>query len=320
MSALPSSTGENMTEPLREQFSNNGETTLNGGINSSVTSLTATSGAVFPSTGTFRIRIDDEIMLCTARSSNTLTVVRGVESTSAATHSNGATVSHVVTAGSLGRWGQDANAYAGSSQPPLGLIVDDDGLTLLDSSDFTLINSGSSTITDHNGTINLAVLGSSGQNWRWLSRSAPSPTYEYIAAFQIGMWNSNFSERLCSFGLRESTTNKSSVIGIEASGAASVFMGCRDSTGNTDVGNPSEGSGYFGGTSGGIVWFKVRYDGTDCKFYVSHDGIIWTQVRSVAKTTPFTTAPDTIIWGVWSNAGSDDPDTMMRLLHFSRAV
>jgi hypothetical protein len=67
----------------------------------SATSLTVTSGAAFPSTDTttlgpwashFLIQIDSEWMLCTARSTNTLTVKRGMLGTTAATHLNAATV------------------------------------------------------------------------------------------------------------------------------------------------------------------------------------------------------------------------------------
>lgn len=82
---------------MPEQLVNQGTTTLNGSINNSATSITVTSGSVFPATGNFRIRIDDELLLCTARSSNTLTVTRGIEGTSAASHSDLAAVSQVLT-------------------------------------------------------------------------------------------------------------------------------------------------------------------------------------------------------------------------------
>ncbi|HEY2761755.1 MAG TPA: hypothetical protein VGI75_13455, partial [Pirellulales bacterium] len=38
-----------------------GKTTLNGGINTTVMTITATDGSVFPSTGNFRRKIDDEL-------------------------------------------------------------------------------------------------------------------------------------------------------------------------------------------------------------------------------------------------------------------
>lgn len=65
---------------------------------------TVQSGTKFPSTGNFRIRIDQEHMLVTARSGNTLTIPapnRGIEGTTAATHLSGADVRHVLTTAGL---------------------------------------------------------------------------------------------------------------------------------------------------------------------------------------------------------------------------
>lgn len=92
-----------------ELFTNRANTTLNGAINNSTTSVVVTDGSVFPSTGNFRIVIDSEIMLVTARSTNTLTVTRGYESTTAASHSDGSNVALVITNGSLRQLMADYN-------------------------------------------------------------------------------------------------------------------------------------------------------------------------------------------------------------------
>ena len=52
----------------REQFVNSASATLNGAINASTTSVVVNDGTPFPTTGDYRILIDDEIMLVTARS------------------------------------------------------------------------------------------------------------------------------------------------------------------------------------------------------------------------------------------------------------
>lgn len=66
-------------------------TTLNGGINNSVTTLTVASTQYFSNAGT--IEIDSERITYTGKTSTTLTgCTRGVHGTSAASHSNGATV------------------------------------------------------------------------------------------------------------------------------------------------------------------------------------------------------------------------------------
>jgi hypothetical protein len=92
-----------MTAPLRERFANTAQDTLDGSINNSVTTLDLDDASEFPSTGNFRIKIENEIMLATARSSNTLTVVRGYEGTTAATHSNGVGCSQILSADSIDR-------------------------------------------------------------------------------------------------------------------------------------------------------------------------------------------------------------------------
>jgi hypothetical protein len=85
-----------------EQYSNNASTTLNGAITNSATSLTVASATGFPNAAQYRILIDAEILLVSAGAgSTTWTVTRGVEGSTAVAHSNGAVVTHVLTAASL---------------------------------------------------------------------------------------------------------------------------------------------------------------------------------------------------------------------------
>ena len=75
-------------------FKNNAETTLSGGINNSVTTISVASAAVFPTpdaNNVFFATIDDgtniETVKVTAISSNDLTVVRAQDNTSASAFS-----------------------------------------------------------------------------------------------------------------------------------------------------------------------------------------------------------------------------------------
>jgi hypothetical protein len=95
---------------ITETYKNNSEDTLNGAINNSVTSLVATNtpsdtagNAFLPATPQYRIRIDDEIMIVTAvnTGTKTLTVTRGAEGTTAASHSDLAPITHLLTRDSL---------------------------------------------------------------------------------------------------------------------------------------------------------------------------------------------------------------------------
>jgi hypothetical protein len=83
---------------MAEQLSNSAASTLSAGIDNLVTSLTVANGTPFPASGNFRVLIDSELILVGARSGNTLSsLTRGVEATSAASHSSGAAVTHILT-------------------------------------------------------------------------------------------------------------------------------------------------------------------------------------------------------------------------------
>ena len=70
-------------------------TTLNGAINASTTTITLTSASQFPSTGTSFVLIGTEMIQYTGISGNTLTgVTRGARGTTAASHSDGVTVTN----------------------------------------------------------------------------------------------------------------------------------------------------------------------------------------------------------------------------------
>lgn len=86
---------------MAEQFANRAQSQLDGSILSGATTLTVDDGSVFPSSGNFRILVDAELMLCTSRSGNILTVTRAIESTSATSHADEAPVRHVLTVASL---------------------------------------------------------------------------------------------------------------------------------------------------------------------------------------------------------------------------
>jgi hypothetical protein len=71
-----------------------GITTLNGGIDNSITTITLTDATQFPTSGT--VRINSEYITYTSISTNDLTgCVRGAFGSTAATHADGATVTGV---------------------------------------------------------------------------------------------------------------------------------------------------------------------------------------------------------------------------------
>lgn len=76
---------------------------LAAAITAGATSLTVTAGegANFPSTYPFHLTIDDEIVSCTNRATDSLTIVRARQSTTAAAHSNKSHVALNITAKSM---------------------------------------------------------------------------------------------------------------------------------------------------------------------------------------------------------------------------
>lgn len=99
------------------QYANNPQTALSGSITAGATSINVASSAAFPTTGTFHIIIDSELMRVTGVSGTTWTVVRGAESTSAASHNNNATVTGVLTAGAV--TGEIDALYAAIPEVPI---------------------------------------------------------------------------------------------------------------------------------------------------------------------------------------------------------
>jgi len=70
-------------------------TSLDGAINDTTTTVVLSDASLFPGSGTNFIQIDNEEISYTGKSGNTLTgVTRGVRNTTAASHSNGATVTN----------------------------------------------------------------------------------------------------------------------------------------------------------------------------------------------------------------------------------
>ena len=103
------------------RFTNNASTTLSSGINASVTSIPLTDGSGFPALDVTNdhayITIADsnntEIVKATARSGNTLTVIRAQDGTSANSFASGEKVELRVTAISLIELGLENNVDGG---------------------------------------------------------------------------------------------------------------------------------------------------------------------------------------------------------------
>lgn len=93
---------------MAELLANRVEDTLDGAVTAGATSWPLLDGSDWPATGDFRARCEDELVKVTARSGDTLTVVRGQEGTTAAAHPSGALVKLAPSAGGLEQYISEA--------------------------------------------------------------------------------------------------------------------------------------------------------------------------------------------------------------------
>jgi len=130
---------------------NNAESALASAITAAATSLTLITGdgAKFPASN-FHISIDDEILLCSSRTGDVLTVTRAQEGTVAAAHAVGAIVALNVTAGIITQLQEavDLGGGEGGGGDMLKSIYDTDNDYIVDNAE-KLEGSTKSEVQDH---------------------------------------------------------------------------------------------------------------------------------------------------------------------------
>lgn len=309
----------------REQFSNFAESTLDGGINNSVTSLTVSDASLFPSEGNFRILIDDEILLVTNVSGSTFTVSRGQEGTSAASHSNGAAVDHVLTAGALDQFRADSassdtwsNLITAGAAGRLFLPSDAPYLVRDNESalqyfgpmrkvvppvngDFAWINQGSATVSTANGGVYISDPVNASLSMRIRKKSAPSTPYTVtMMALPVLKADSFNFVGMC---FRESSSGKLETlhwIGRTSATSKLEQNEWNSPTSFQDVVANVETQFVPGGPP---PWLQIEHDGTDLYYRYSQDGWNWVTFESHTDGNFFTSAPDEIGFCAGSNGG-----------------
>lgn len=289
-------------------------TTLNGAINSSVTTITVVTGGLFPSTGDFRVQIDNEIMLATARSGNDITVVRGQENTSAVSHSSGATVFIPLTAESFRAQGRDNDPYYYSQRPALARIVDASSNRLL-VADFSWVTQAGSNAYNQDNTIAMVrpTHATAGERGSALVRSAPSTPFAVRAAFRFSFpYGSGIGGMNGGLIVRESSTGEFIALAMNHFGENVIYRF------NSTTSFASTAYGPFPWYPGDLVWFKIVDDGTDLIFHISHDGINWSEIHSESRTSFMAGGPDQI--GFYINGFQAMPDAWVTLCHWDEGL
>lgn len=179
---------------MAEQFANNAASTLNGAINNSTTTIVIATGegSRFPSVGNFRLMIGldpftAEIVLATARTSDTITVTRGQEGTSAQSWGNGTSVTHIMTAGAIEQIRTQFTTVSNEiyttntvSIDPLGTVASDHG----DGSAQLYVNGKALATTFSAGEIPLTT-----QNFSYVSDALQQFTVpDGVTLIKVKMW------------------------------------------------------------------------------------------------------------------------------------
>lgn len=328
---------------MTEQFANNASSILNGSIDNVTTTINVQNGNPFSNSGTFRILIDSEIMIVTAHSGTTMTVIRGQEGTVATTHNSGATVTQIITSGSLAQFRADnvlVSSYASRGSAGLGgrvfYATDPSPVPFFDngSSWQPIVNgilgtqppaasnwslfSGTSTLVDSLGTL-LITPSTADELWRYTGTLNSSFTV-ITALSQTWKPGATDGPGLGVF-VRNSSVTASNVGYVRSaiyatSSATSITVQVQNFTGSGTPGTPSTVN--FTATAPsfnvGTYWIKTNWNNatSTLTFSFSNNGVDYYQAYS---GTPFQASP-TIQFGLLPMASASG-ENLCRLLSMS---
>lgn len=162
---------------LREKYTNGVATTLAEVLDASETGIDVTDASSWPTAG-FRVKVESEIMYVTSVSGNTLTVVRGYEGTTAATHVTGLAINHIVTKEALDRIRLGILADCGIAPYEESLSAADDEFDDDNFSGWTAVASTpalvSSVEKNHRFSVVLPTGSANAQYYAWMKAKTPS--------------------------------------------------------------------------------------------------------------------------------------------------
>jgi len=288
---------------VSQQLKNFASTLLNGAIDGSTTSVVVDDGSVFPSSGDFYIKVENEMMLVTARSTNTLTVTRAQEGTTAASHADDSLVKLTLSAATWDGWFGDLATFGGYASRPsspktgqryyatdidLGWRYDGSNWDLIhpvyipyanriDISGWTAFNHGTSTWTDINGVLCAQLPTSAGDNIRGYYKNIPTAPFTSYVLCRVKGHIQQFNMQ----GLFLGDTTKVNTFGtISVSGVEAADRALYNSVTSFNSNQYRKGI-----RETQYIWFRINDDNTNWKYSYSHDGMNYHQVYSVARNT-----------------------------------
>ena len=257
------------------------------GLSGTTLTVTAGQGGRFPAppfnatvwpSGVLPDPTNAEIVRVTAIATDTLTIVRAQEGTTARTIATGNLIAATITKKLLDDLG--GSWLAPFTAPAL--------------SAFTWVNQGAATATEIAGRIILAAPAGTGENVRMLTQALPAAPYTATACLVPSILSQNYhAVGVC---LRESGTGKilAAVTAFNTNHALRAYKWTTPTTFSTQVITVAP---YVS-----PIWLQMARSGSTLTLSWSVDGYDWRPFHSESVTTFFTAGPDQV--GVLANCGN----------------
>lgn len=261
-----------------EQLCNDPSTTLSLAIDGVTTTAVVTSATGYPTSGNFRIRIDDELLLVTGVSGTTWTVTRGIEGTTATAHSANAPVNAYLTAGGSAQYVSDTiTAYVNRGWPASVLTAPIPG-------SFSWLNQGSSTVQTTAG-IGIQSPLFNGVNIRAQTIPLTSGS-NYTVTMAFTFMNAAVTDN-GQYGIFLYNSTSGKLLSFHRqffSGSPVWAINTWNSTSSFNATTNNIGSNYNLATQG-VLWARIGENGTNRVYSLSADGVLFSQVYSEAAGT-----------------------------------
>lgn len=297
---------------FHETLINNWQDQLNGSISDSDTTITVDDASALPTSGYFRVQIEDELIICNGRSGNDLAVVtRGAESTTAAGHSDNTAIKAVLSAGGFQRFMLDHRAVCFQEDSTYRTIAHgrflDETNSVLTVSDFTWVNQGGATATDINGAVYMTSPDEAPANIHLLLLDAPSTPWRALVKVNLGVAAAMTSTgTMAGLAIRESDTGKLILASARYGGDLAFIRFTDENTFSALIDQRL----HFHEAP---IWLRIDDDGTDLHMRASDQGLGFTETADSAwwedgRTAFMSSAgPDQI--GIFINAGVNSGNT-----------
>jgi hypothetical protein len=290
-------------------YTNDYTATVNSPYTAGDTSLVVSgaTGNLPTSTRKFILKVDSEYMLCTSYSGSTFTVVGAQGSSTAANHSNGATVTACwVIPSVLDGIRSDSSQIGTYANLPAAGMKSGDRYRTTDSA-LEFIYDGSNWQSFVGGQIGELSIPNALGSWSWVNQG--SSTLTNVGAYQLfvpgsGSLNSSAYVRsvtvpytaiigfVPTISIGAGSDNEGAGIAIRDSGSGKIIYFLTTNS-NHLVGFAFTNATTFSSTLlasatyptyGPWWWFKIVNNSTNRLWYISRNGQSWIQVRSESTT------------------------------------